>query len=377
MIRKGDVQWWVLEARKYPESASVAIKVLAERLAELDAENEKLRNQLLRMHQRAPARASSGEVKALRREIDRLQYLLKSQATTEPMAVFLSDELRSARMPISQIRKLARSQLVVLNSRALLELRSISVARPHDELLFITNQGRGLRQLIPDIPPLTENGRWPGEKNTTLADGERLAVAVAVTAPPRFWTIATRWGYVQRFVRAAFEREMDKGDPLLRGLLDHDEAMAIVNGDRGDLLLITRWGRAVRFSHRAIGVQGSIALDLDDGDEVVGALSLPEDIEILIATASGHIARRDTTQLPARAKPGETQGKRLIRAQDVLTVLPYAPHDKLLYLTLGGRLALVPTDTIPLLDRLSQGTRVHDMRCDPALAVTRVPEDLT
>ena len=44
MIRKGDVQWWVLEAQKYPESAPIAIEFLSERLAELDTENEELRN---------------------------------------------------------------------------------------------------------------------------------------------------------------------------------------------------------------------------------------------------------------------------------------------------------------------------------------------
>ena len=43
MIRKGDVQWWVLEARKYPEAAPIAIEFLAERLSELDKENEDLR----------------------------------------------------------------------------------------------------------------------------------------------------------------------------------------------------------------------------------------------------------------------------------------------------------------------------------------------
>jgi DNA gyrase/topoisomerase IV subunit A len=376
MIRKGDVQWWVLEAQKYPESASIAIEFLAERLAELDRENEDLRNEIIRLQQRAPVQTSSSEVLALRRQVEKLQYLLKSQAATEPTIVLLSDQLRSARISISETQKLVHTAEPPLDSRGMLELGCLLAARPHDELLIFTNKGRGFKQLVPDLPPLVESGHWPNDRDPALTAHEQLAVAIAVSEAPRFWTIATRKGYVQRFVRAALEREMSRGDPLLRSLLERDEAAAIVNGDRGDIVLITRWGQANRFSQRVIDVQGSIALDLEEGDEVAAALMLAEDSEILLATAGGYIARRSTAQLPARAKPGGTTGKRLIQAQDVLAVYPYSPDDHLLYLTYSGKLALVPTADIPLLDRLGKGTRVHDLRRDPAAAVTLIPRDL-
>jgi len=66
----------------------------------------------------------------------------------------------------------------------------------------------------------------------------------------------------------------------------------------------------------------------------------------------------------------------MIQAQDVLALLPYAPQDRLLYLTYSGRLIVVSTADIPLLDRASKGTRVHDLRRDPAAAVTLIPRDL-
>jgi DNA gyrase/topoisomerase IV subunit A len=376
MIRKGDVQWWVLEARKYPESAPIAIEFLAERLAELDRENEELRDDVIRLQQRAPVQTSSDQVIALRRQVEKLQYLLKSQTATEPAIVLLSDQLRTARIPISEVQKLVRTGEVLLTSRAMLDMQCMLAARPHDELLAFTNEGRGLRQLVPDLPPLTESRRWPNERNPALSEHEQLSVSISVSETPRFWTLATRKGYVQRFVRAALEREMSRGDPLLRSLIEHDEAVAIVDGDRGDIVLVTRWGQAIRFSQRVIDVQGSIALELEEGDEVAAALALPEDGEILIVTASGYAARRSTAHLPARAKPGGTTGKRLIQAQDVLAVYPFTPHDHLLYLTYSGTPALVPTADIPLLERLGRGTRIHDLRRDPAAAVALIPQDL-
>jgi DNA gyrase/topoisomerase IV subunit A len=376
MVRKGDVQWWVLEARKYPESAPLAIEFLARRLAELDQQNEHLRDELLRLRQRGSSESDSGQVAALRRQIEKLEYLLKSQTATEPTCVLYSDGLRSARLPVTEMQRLARAGHKPLEPRALLSLRALLVARPHDEVLLVTSAGRGTKQLIPELPPLPENGRWPNEPSPWLHEGERLAAAAISNAPPRFWTIVTRKGYAQRFVRAAFEREMEQGDPLVRSLLDRDEAVSIVGGDRGDLVVLTRWGQANRFSHRAIEVQGSLAMDLEDGDEVVAALSLPEDGEIVIVTASGRATRRHTEQLPGRQKPGDTLGKRLIGAQDVLGLFPFDPQDHLLFLTSSGRLLLIPLEDLSRQDRLTKGVALRNLSRDPAIAVTVVPRDL-
>ena len=64
MIRQSDVQWWVLEAQKHPESAPSIIKELAARLIELDQENERLRDDLIRLRRGAIRKAGSAQVKA-------------------------------------------------------------------------------------------------------------------------------------------------------------------------------------------------------------------------------------------------------------------------------------------------------------------------
>jgi hypothetical protein len=73
---------------------------------------------------------------------------------------------------------------------------------------------------------------------------------------------------------------------LIESPLHNDAPVAVVNGDRGDLLVLTRWGKAVRFPRRAIAAPGSVALELDPGDEGVAALPLPSDTQILIVTSA-------------------------------------------------------------------------------------------
>jgi len=374
MIRKGDVQWWVLEAKKHPQSAPTIIEELAKRLAELDAENERLRDEVIRLQRFAPAAADSAEVSALRRQVATLQSLLDSEASTEPAVVFFSDQLESARIPLSEVQRLVHEKRRVLASRALLGRRCLLLlAHPRDELLLLTSQGRGLKLLPSDVPALVEGGNWSTTEGQALAADERLTAAVAVAEPPRFWTVVTRRGYVRQFIRIGFDRRLTQGDQLVESPFHNDEPVAIVSGDRGDLLLLTRWGKGVRFPQRAIAAQGSVALELDPDDEIAAALSLPSDTQILIVTAAGFAARRDMARFGARSRPGGA-GKTLIQAYDVLGVLPCKPQARLLYLTYSGQLALISVADIPLHERSSKGTRIHIFDRDPAVAVALVPE---
>jgi DNA gyrase/topoisomerase IV subunit A len=382
MIRKSDVQWWVLEAKKHPESAPAIIEELAKRLVELDAESERLRDDIIRLQRRAPAAGPGDDVKVLQRKVETLQGLLDGEGSAEACVVFLSDQLQSARLPLSQVQQMAREGRPALDKRALLGLRCLLLARPHDELLLLTSQGRGLKAQASDVPTLREGGAWPFEAQDSpmiegqgLAAGERLTAAVAVGEPPRFWTVATRRGHVQRLVRAAFDRRLAQGDQLVKSPLHNDVPIAIVSGDRGDLLLLTRWGKGVRFSQRAVEGQGSVALELDPDDEVVDALALPADAEILVVTATGHAARRDTARFPARSRPGGA-GRTLIQAHDVLGAFPYSSEARLLYLTYSARMALVSTTDLPLQERAGKGTPLRDLSRDPAVAVLLVTEDL-
>jgi len=374
MIRKSDVQWWLLEAKKHPESAPQLVQELAERLAELDAENERLRDEIIRMERGTLASTASDEVNALRDKVAALQSLLASETPTEPAAVLFSDWLQSARLPLAQAQRLAREERPVLNRQAMIGLRHLLLARPQGELLLLTSQGRALKMQLSAIPPLVSGDNWPAAEGPELAEGERVTAALAVAEPPRFWTVVTRRGFVRQLLRIDLDIKLTKGEQLIESSLRNDEPVALVDGDRGDLLLLTRWGKGVRFPHRAIAAEGSAALEMEPDDEIAAALSLPSDSAILIVTAAGFGMRRDTAQFAARSRPGGA-GKTLIQAFDVLGAFPCQPQAQLLYLTHSGKLVFVPLASIPLHQRSGKGSRVRVFDRDPAVAVTLVPGD--
>jgi DNA gyrase/topoisomerase IV subunit A len=311
--------------------------------------------------------------------VDSLQDILQHKDSTDASLVLLSEHLQAVRIPMLHAQELAAAGQPILNTRAMLSLHSGTWAGPGDDLLILSNQGRGFKRLLTDISPLSDNGRWPDAPDEEWVPGERPAALLAASRPPRFWTVVTRRGYVQRLVRVACDQKIARAEPLFKSPVRRDEPVAVVSGDKKDILLITRWGKAVRFAQRAIETQGSIALDLDPGDQVVAAVALElEDAkdstesEILIVTASGYGMRRNSRDVQARMRPGGT-GKTLIQAHDVLAAfytLGTSPGAELFFVTYGGNLVVAPTHAMPLHERLSKGTLLSDLGQDPAIAVT-------
>ncbi len=176
MIRKSDVKWWALEARKHPEAAPEIIEQLAEHLLELDTQNEHLREELLHAEQRGPAPDDS-RLAALQQEIAALRQVVARQISSEPALVLLSTHGAAVRLPISRVAQLARGDSPPIDRRALRGLLRVLVARPQERILLLSSRGRGWQLPALRAPALPEDGSWPSEEaDATLGDSRPAAV---------------------------------------------------------------------------------------------------------------------------------------------------------------------------------------------------------
>jgi DNA gyrase/topoisomerase IV subunit A len=373
MIRKDDIKWWIAEVQKHPEAAPEIVEALAERLIALDEENERLRDEIIRLERRAPGAVDSEEVSALRDRVSTLQALVDGEVSDEPRLVLVSDQLQAVRVPLARVHALVRAEQSVLNRGSMLGLRRVLLARLHEELLLLTSRGRGLAMPVAQAPILGESD-WPVFDDPDLKENEWLTGAVAMSRQPRFWTVVTRRGFVRQLIRIDFDRRVEKGEPLVESPFRRDTPVAVVDGDEGDLMLVTRWGKGIRFPQRSIESAGSQALDLDADDEVVAALPLQEDdAQVVIVTAASFAVRRGASQFEPRPQPGG-RGKPLIQAFDVLSAFNCVSRDRLLYLTYSGKPVLASVGDIPLVTRSSKGAPVYTFGRDPAVAVVLLPE---
>src|SRR5687768_401072 len=74
MLDRKDAEWWVHEAQNHPEAAIDLIRLLADRLAFLDKQNEELRGELITLRRRQQAH---GDTEALRQRIRELEVVLQ------------------------------------------------------------------------------------------------------------------------------------------------------------------------------------------------------------------------------------------------------------------------------------------------------------
>ena len=372
MIRKDDVKWWVAEAEKHPEAASSIVEELAKRLLALDVENERLRDRIIKLERRAPLGAESDQVSALRDRVATLQAFVDGEVSDEPFLAFLSDQGQSVRMPVAEAHKLAREEKPALGKQEMLGVRRLLVGRPRDHLILLTSQMHGFKDQFSSIPLLREGEGWLGE-GLELGENEWLTAATAAMREPRFWTIVTRRGFVRQLIRIDFDRRIEKNEPLIESPFPRDVPVALVNGDEGDLLVITRWGKAVRFPQRSIEGGGGVALEMEPDDEIAAAVPLKAEPNVAAATAAGFVVRRGADQFPAQSHPGG-KGKPFIQAFDVLGAFGCAPEDRIAFLTYSGKVLFAAVSEIPLYTRSSKGARVFTFDRDPAMAVAIVSD---
>jgi DNA gyrase/topoisomerase IV subunit A len=273
-------------------------------------------------------------------------------------------------MPVEQAYKLARAEKPALGKQEMLGVRRLLIGRPRDHLLLLTSQMHGFKNQFSSIPLLKEGEGWSGE-GLELGENEWLTAASAATREPRFWTIVTRRGFVRQLIRIDFDRRIEKSEPLIESPFPRDVPAALIDGDEGDLLAITRWGKAVRFPQRSIEGGGAVALELEPDDEIAAAIPLRAEANVVAATAAGFVVRRGADQFPARPRPGG-KGKPFIQAFDVLGVFGCEPEDRIAFLTYSGKVLFAAVGDIPLYTRSSKGARVFTLDRDPAVAVALV-----
>jgi DNA gyrase/topoisomerase IV subunit A len=270
---------------------------------------------------------------------------------------------------------MARAGECSLQPGALLDLRILLPARVSDELLLLSSKGQGSVQRVAEMPDAAEPESWLAGERLPLDGSEWLSAATTTASPPRFRTVVSRKGFVRQFIRVSFDRSAELGQLVFESPIARDEPRAIVAGDTDDILVLTRWGSATRFPQRSIASQGSLSIQLEDGDEVAAAIALGDDLDIVIATASGRASLRHTAAIPTAPGPG-AKGRPLMRAFDVLGAFPAVPGSCLMTISRSGRLAAAPVHDISRTRRAGPGQTMADLSHDPAVAVALLPNCL-
>ena len=170
------------------------------------------------------------------------------------------------------------------------------VSGTHDYILFFTNLGRVYRLKCYEIPEGSRTSKGINIANLLpIAQNEKVTSMIRVPKfdEDSFLVMVTKNGVIKRTELNAYNTAR-KGGVIAIALDEGDELIWVrLTDGKAQLLIATKLGMAIRFNEnrvRATGrtARGVKAIELKDGDCVVGMSTLREDAYVLTVSETGY-----------------------------------------------------------------------------------------
>ena len=240
------------------------------------------------------------------------------------------------------------------------------IANTHDHILCFSDRGRVYWLKVWEVPQGSRNARGKPIVNMfPLVDGEKITVVLPVKAfdDQHFVFMSTSLGTVKKTPLSEFSR------PLKRGIIavDLDEGdyligVAVTDGAH-DVMLFSDSGKAVRFDENDVrpmgrGARGVRGMMLEEGQTVISMLVAESETQsVLTATENGYGKRTPITESTRHGRG--TKGMIAIQTSErngrVVGAVLVETRDEIMLITTGGVLVRTRVSEIREMGRATQG----------------------
>ncbi|MDR1613561.1 MAG: DNA gyrase subunit A [Planctomycetota bacterium] len=306
----------------------------------------------------------------------------------EEMAVVVSHDGYIKRMALDVYRKQERGGKGVTGS-GLKDgdfIEHMFVGGTHDYILFFTTKGRVHWLKVYDVPEMGRAAKGRSAHNLlALDDGERISamIPVRVFDDEHYLVMATRLGVIKKTTLSAFQRPK-KGGIRAVNLAEGDELIgAVMTGGRDELILASRDGLACRFREedvRAMGrdAAGVAGMRLGEGDACVGLMLLVPNGTVLTVSGQGMGKRSafDDYRLTRRGAKGVINMNVTEKTGPVIVTMPVGEEDEVMIITQQGMVVRTAVNGIRVIGRATQGVKCIRLKeGDQVVAVARLVRD--
>jgi len=264
-------------------------------------------------------------------------------------------------------------------------LERIFVARTQGWLLAFTENGHLHFLPVLDVP---EGGRASrGQSIYGLTEADRSDAIVTMLPADdltvgRFVVFLTKNGLMKRTKLSEFANPR-AGGVIAAGLKEGDRIMDVhlSDGD-GEVMLITKAGRAIRFPESDLSILGRAArgvkgIDLKGNDAVVGMLLIRREAWVLSVTEDGRGKRTEVGDFPLQKRGG--LGTLAVPSRDgtapgaaIVSALEVLEGDEVMVVMASGKVTRLHADEVPSQGRRTQGMPlVQPATGDRVVEVTR------
>lgn len=329
------------------------------------------------------------------------EFSIEDMIPNDDMVVTLSEAGYIKRVPESEYKVQNRGGVGKQSSSVRDQdfIKATYVCKNHQYVLLFTQMGRCFWMRVFDMPEGSRISKGRAIQNLIQIESEdRVCTMILIDniKDPEFLknhyvTMVTRKGVIKKTSLSLYSRPRSSGVKAV-GIREGDVLLeAILTDGAGDVMIATRYGKAIRFSEKTLraigrtasGVRG-VTLSGDD-DEVVGVIHLSDDTirtqskDVLVLSEHGFGKRTAISEYRITGRGGK--GVITINTTDkvggLVAIKAVKDDDELVVVNKSGLLLRLAVNGIRITGRNAQGVRVIKLRkADAIAAVTRIDTDL-
>lgn len=248
-------------------------------------------------------------------------------------------------------------------------VEKVAAVHSHDNLLLFTNRGRVHMRRAFQIPEASRTAKGTNIVNLLeLAPGESVTSIISIHsfADGGYLTMVTRQGVIKRTLLSEYEYQRKTGKIALN--LDEGDELVFIKHTHGDseLILATRNGNAVKFHEENVRCMGRTArgvkgITLAEGDYVVGVAVVEEGKKLITITEKGYGKRtefEDFRTMLHRGGRGVCCHNITEKTGPLASVATVDDNDDVMLITKDGTIIRTPVSSIPVYSRAASGVIV-------------------
>ena len=248
-------------------------------------------------------------------------------------------------------------------------IEKVIAVNSHSHLMMFTNTGKVQMRKAYLIP---EAGRTAKGQNIVnileMTEGEKITACISVDgfSDEEYLTMVTKQGVIKRTLLSEYEYQR-KGGKIALNLDEGDELVFVVcTHGECDLMIATAHGQTVRFSEsnvRAMGrtARGVRGISLRDGDYVAGVCVIEEGKDLLCITENGYGKRSpfdDFRVMKNRGGYGVTCYNLTDKSGILTGIAAVDDNDDIMMITDSGTIIRTPVSGVPSRSRSAGGVIV-------------------
>ena len=237
-------------------------------------------------------------------------------------------------------------------------IRDVMVVHSHSYLLMFTSAGKVYMKKAYQIPEASRTAKGTNLVNVLqLAEGEKVTSIVSLEGfeDEQYFVMVTKKGVIKRASTKDFEYQR-KGGKIAINLDEGDELLSVnKTAGNSDIIIATRQGKAVRFDENDARVMGRTArgvrgIKLREGDEVVGVSVVEEGKTLITVTEKGFGKRNDFGCFSAhsRGTMGVICHKLTAKTGELAGVAAVSDDDDIMIITNEGTIIRMAVGSIPV-----------------------------